>query len=284
MTGWSFVQVIAELAAKTPPTGAQCSGLLVLVDRPSLCSPANLDDGHSLIFTPTIGSHAETSISDQLLRNRTHSPGFIVLIPRQQPATVTMAKSKNSSQHNQSKKAHRNGIKKPKTNRYPSLKGTDPKFRRNHRYALHGTMKALVCLMQAQSRLQRAHTDTQYRKRRPKASARPFKQTSKRQRDLTQRTNIRALSEIVRTRSWSQRSCICSLGSRLALYGEYEHERRVVQTRLPSSPKSPSQISRDSVELDTQTDRYSSRSGLACETLFEKALVCTAIGLSMPFC
>ncbi|KAK9419205.1 putative 60S ribosomal protein L29 [Seiridium cardinale] len=54
-----------------------------------------------------------------------------------------MAKSKNSSQHNQSKKAHRNGIKKPKTMRYPSLKGTDPKFRRNHRHALHGTMKAL---------------------------------------------------------------------------------------------------------------------------------------------
>jgi hypothetical protein len=35
-------------------------------------------------------------------------------------------------------------IKKPKTFRYPSLKGTDPKFRRNHRHALHGTMKALV--------------------------------------------------------------------------------------------------------------------------------------------
>jgi len=35
-------------------------------------------------------------------------------------------------------------IKKPKTNRYPSLAGTDPKFRRNHRHALHGTMRALV--------------------------------------------------------------------------------------------------------------------------------------------
>ncbi|TLD20074.1 50S ribosomal protein L29e [Venturia nashicola] len=34
-------------------------------------------------------------------------------------------------------------IKKPKTHRYPSLNGTDPKFRRNHRHALHGTMKAL---------------------------------------------------------------------------------------------------------------------------------------------
>ena len=34
-------------------------------------------------------------------------------------------------------------IFKPKTHRYPSLKGTDPKFRRNHKHALHGTMKAL---------------------------------------------------------------------------------------------------------------------------------------------
>ncbi|KKZ59159.1 large subunit ribosomal protein L29e [[Emmonsia] crescens] len=54
-----------------------------------------------------------------------------------------MAKSKNSSQATVNKKAHRNGIKRPKTHRYPSLKGTDPKFRRNHRHALHGTMKAL---------------------------------------------------------------------------------------------------------------------------------------------
>ena len=37
-----------------------------------------------------------------------------------------------------------NSIKRPKTNRYPSLKGTDPKFRRNHRHALHGTARALV--------------------------------------------------------------------------------------------------------------------------------------------
>ncbi|KAI4131850.1 MAG: hypothetical protein LQ338_001040 [Usnochroma carphineum] len=57
--------------------------------------------------------------------------------------TQDFVESKNSSQHNQNKKAHRNGIKKPKTHRYPSLKGTDPKFRRNHRHALHGTMKAL---------------------------------------------------------------------------------------------------------------------------------------------
>ncbi|KAJ9488134.1 hypothetical protein VN97_g5162 [Penicillium thymicola] len=61
---------------------------------------------------------------------------------RQHP-TRWPVQSKNASQHHRSQKAHRNGIKKPKTNRYPSLKGVDPKFRRNNRHALHGTMKAL---------------------------------------------------------------------------------------------------------------------------------------------
>lgn len=39
-----------------------------------------------------------------------------------------MAKSKNHTAHNQTRKAHRNGIKKPKTYKYPSLKGVDAKF------------------------------------------------------------------------------------------------------------------------------------------------------------
>ncbi|KAG9337042.1 hypothetical protein JZ751_029809 [Albula glossodonta] len=34
-----------------------------------------------------------------------------------------MAKSKNHTTHNQSRKAHRNGIKKPRSHRYESLKG-----------------------------------------------------------------------------------------------------------------------------------------------------------------
>lgn len=42
-----------------------------------------------------------------------------------------MAKSKNHTNHNQSYKAHRNGIKKPKDHRYKSTKGMDPKFLRN---------------------------------------------------------------------------------------------------------------------------------------------------------
>ncbi|CAN1194986.1 60S ribosomal protein L29-1 [Linum perenne] len=48
-----------------------------------------------------------------------------------------MAKSKNHTAHNQSHKAHKNGIKKPKRHRHTSTKGTqmDPKFLRNQRYS-----------------------------------------------------------------------------------------------------------------------------------------------------
>uniref|UniRef100_A0A673MBJ7 60S ribosomal protein L29 n=1 Tax=Sinocyclocheilus rhinocerous TaxID=307959 RepID=A0A673MBJ7_9TELE len=46
-----------------------------------------------------------------------------------------MAKSKNHTTHNQSRKWHRNGIKKPRSHRYESLKGVDPKFLRNMRFA-----------------------------------------------------------------------------------------------------------------------------------------------------
>jgi large subunit ribosomal protein L29e len=53
-----------------------------------------------------------------------------------------MAKHKNHTNHNQSRKNHRNGIKRPKSQRYMSLRGVDPKFLRNARYALKGTKKA----------------------------------------------------------------------------------------------------------------------------------------------
>uniref|UniRef100_A0A8C0M1M4 60S ribosomal protein L29 n=1 Tax=Canis lupus familiaris TaxID=9615 RepID=A0A8C0M1M4_CANLF len=46
-----------------------------------------------------------------------------------------MAKSKNHTMHNQSRKWHRNGIKKPRSRRYGSLKGVDPKFLRNMHFA-----------------------------------------------------------------------------------------------------------------------------------------------------
>ena len=53
-----------------------------------------------------------------------------------------MAKSKNHTAHNQNKKAHKNGIHKPKRQRYASLLGVNPKFIRNRRRALKGSRKA----------------------------------------------------------------------------------------------------------------------------------------------
>ncbi|XP_048189382.1 60S ribosomal protein L29-like [Perognathus longimembris pacificus] len=46
-----------------------------------------------------------------------------------------MAESKKHTTHNQSRKWHRNCIKKPRSQRYESLKGVDPKFLRNMRFA-----------------------------------------------------------------------------------------------------------------------------------------------------
>ncbi|KZS98061.1 hypothetical protein SISNIDRAFT_449690 [Sistotremastrum niveocremeum HHB9708] len=53
-----------------------------------------------------------------------------------------MAKSKNHTNHNQNKKAHRNGIKKPKSHRTLSMKGVDSKFRKNALFARRGSTKA----------------------------------------------------------------------------------------------------------------------------------------------
>ncbi|KDD77162.1 hypothetical protein H632_c6p6 [Helicosporidium sp. ATCC 50920] len=52
-----------------------------------------------------------------------------------------MAKSKNHTAHNQSAKAHKHGIRKPKRQRHTSQKGRDPKFLRNQRYARKGNNK-----------------------------------------------------------------------------------------------------------------------------------------------
>ncbi len=70
---------------------------------------------------------------------------ILLPIPRP-PLPPRRAKSKNHTAHNQTRKNHRNGIKKPKSQRYMSLRGVDPKFLRNARYALKGTKKALAKL------------------------------------------------------------------------------------------------------------------------------------------
>eukprot|EP00662_Eupelagonemidae_sp_cell21_P009443 gene9443-67089_t len=50
-----------------------------------------------------------------------------------------MAKSKNHTAHNQTYKAHRNGIKRPMRQRYISKKGQEPKLKKNQRFALNNS-------------------------------------------------------------------------------------------------------------------------------------------------
>eukprot|EP00211_Chloroparvula_japonica_P018599 CAMPEP_0119126640 /NCGR_PEP_ID=MMETSP1310-20130426/5489_1 /TAXON_ID=464262 /ORGANISM="Genus nov. species nov., Strain RCC2339" /LENGTH=63 /DNA_ID=CAMNT_0007116811 /DNA_START=84 /DNA_END=275 /DNA_ORIENTATION=+ len=55
-----------------------------------------------------------------------------------------MAKSKNHTAHNQTYKAHRNGIKKPQRNRFSSTKGMDPKYLKNMRFAKKHNRNAII--------------------------------------------------------------------------------------------------------------------------------------------
>jgi large subunit ribosomal protein L29e len=67
-----------------------------------------------------------------------------------------MAKSKNHTAHNQNRKAHRNGIIKPKVNYYSSTKGMDPKFLRNQRFAKKKAPKTITQRKVAQNRAKMA--------------------------------------------------------------------------------------------------------------------------------
>ncbi|XP_037945186.1 60S ribosomal protein L29 [Teleopsis dalmanni] len=51
-----------------------------------------------------------------------------------------MAKSKNHTNHNQNRKAHRNGIKRPIRKRHESTLGMDVKFLINQRFARKGNL------------------------------------------------------------------------------------------------------------------------------------------------
>eukprot|EP00339_Tiarina_fusa_P016956 CAMPEP_0117049300 /NCGR_PEP_ID=MMETSP0472-20121206/34050_1 /TAXON_ID=693140 ORGANISM="Tiarina fusus, Strain LIS" /NCGR_SAMPLE_ID=MMETSP0472 /ASSEMBLY_ACC=CAM_ASM_000603 /LENGTH=57 /DNA_ID=CAMNT_0004762671 /DNA_START=48 /DNA_END=221 /DNA_ORIENTATION=+ len=46
-----------------------------------------------------------------------------------------MVKQKNTCAHNNTHKAHANGIKKAKRTKYVSTRGMDPKFLRNQKFA-----------------------------------------------------------------------------------------------------------------------------------------------------
>ena len=60
-----------------------------------------------------------------------------------------MAKSKNHTNHNQNRKDHRNGIKRPQSQRFPSLSGVDPKYVRNLKFTKHHNHVARKNLVKA---------------------------------------------------------------------------------------------------------------------------------------
>nr|XP_010338802.1 60S ribosomal protein L29-like [Saimiri boliviensis boliviensis] len=70
-----------------------------------------------------------------------------------------MAKSKNHTTHNQSQKRHRNGIKKPRSQRYESLEGVDPKFPRNMRFAKKHSRKGLKKTQASKAKAMRARAE-----------------------------------------------------------------------------------------------------------------------------
>ncbi|GLH13761.1 hypothetical protein R5R35_009562 [Gryllus longicercus] len=76
-----------------------------------------------------------------------------------------MAKSKNHTNHNQNRKDHRNGIKKPRRFRHESTLGVDPKFLRNLRYSKKNNLSTKAQLARA------AHRETMRLARKKKALA-----------------------------------------------------------------------------------------------------------------
>ncbi|ELW57896.1 60S ribosomal protein L29 [Tupaia chinensis] len=70
-----------------------------------------------------------------------------------------MAKSKNHTTRNQSRKWHRNGIKKPRSQRYESLKGVDPEFLRNMCFAKKRNRKGLKKMQANNARAMSAHAE-----------------------------------------------------------------------------------------------------------------------------
>ena len=80
---------------------------------------------------------SEQSLSDNDLSKQLN------IKPRQKEKR-RLAKSTNHTAHNQAYKNHRNGIKKPKKKRYLALKGMDPKFLRNQRFAKKNSKRSRV--------------------------------------------------------------------------------------------------------------------------------------------
>ncbi|RHY29475.1 hypothetical protein DYB32_005108 [Aphanomyces invadans] len=66
-----------------------------------------------------------------------------------------MVKQKHHTARNQTFKAHKNGIRKPKNHRYKSTKGLDPKFLRNQRFAKKRSKEVATSLVAMQDGTER---------------------------------------------------------------------------------------------------------------------------------
>ncbi|TVU22369.1 hypothetical protein EJB05_32060, partial [Eragrostis curvula] len=108
-----------------------CSARSEMSSEAMTASKFYITCGHLLI-----ASFLATRKNPSLCRRRRRIP-LVALLSSQALASDPgeMAKSKNHTAHNQSYKAHKNGIKKPKRHRQTSTKGMDPKFLRNLRYS-----------------------------------------------------------------------------------------------------------------------------------------------------
>nr|ACY71314.1 ribosomal protein L29 [Chrysomela tremula] len=73
-----------------------------------------------------------------------------------------MAKSKNHTNHNQNRKAHRNGIKKPKRFLHESTLGMDAKFLKNQRFSKRHNLSTKQQLKRAAER--KAERETKAKK------------------------------------------------------------------------------------------------------------------------
>ncbi|KAF7681647.1 60s ribosomal protein l29 [Alternaria burnsii] len=118
--------------------------------RRTSASNYSLTGDHRQSANSTSSDISSSTIQQSQIDNNNRRHGQIQELVPAQPVqeeppkrSIYNAKDRECVVENQKLIQWQCSIKKPKTHRYPSLKGTDPKFRRNHRHALHGTMRAL---------------------------------------------------------------------------------------------------------------------------------------------
>mmetsp|Transcript_11790 Transcript_11790/g.24326 ORF Transcript_11790/g.24326 Transcript_11790/m.24326 type:complete len:222 (-) Transcript_11790:23-688(-) len=124
---------------------------------------AEADIAPKLSLTPSLLSlhktglslHGRTQLETLSLGTRPHRAS-LACPPGNAPLRLRGgAKSKNHTNHNQSRKAHRNGIKRVKKHRHTSMKERDVKVWRNERYARKGSMRVYKQRLDAKKAVER---------------------------------------------------------------------------------------------------------------------------------